>query len=34
MAKYKHTIFNHIKAELKYMQGLKYTPASAAEWKK
>ena len=28
------TVFIHIKAGLKYTQGLKYTPGSAAEWKK
>ena len=28
------TVFIHIRAGLKYMQGLKYTPGSAAEWMK
>ena len=28
------TLFICIKAGLKYMQGLKYMPGSAAEWKK
>ena len=28
---YIYTVFIHIKAGLKYMQGLKYTPGSAAE---
>ena len=30
----KITVFIHIKAGLKYTQGLKYTLGSAAEWKK
>ena len=30
----KITVFIHIKARLKYTQGLKYTLGSAAEWKK
>ena len=28
------TVFIRIKVGLKYTQGLKYTPGSAAEWKK
>ena len=31
---WKYTLFIRIKTGLKYTQGLKYMPGSAAEWKK